>query len=66
MGEAAIHCHGGLLEPAQAEETDEKHMVFIEGVEDQYFVRIGHVMTKQNDICFIAAVEPDHIHIVKL
>lgn len=66
MGEAVIHCHGVLLAPAQAEETDENHMVFIEGVEDEYFVRIDHEMTKQHYISFIAALSPDNIQLVKL
>ena len=52
MGEAAISCHGVMLTPAQAEETDEHHMIFIEGVEDEYFVRIEHEMTKQHYIYF--------------
>ena len=50
MGEAVIHCHGVPLTPAQAEETDENHMIFIEGVEDEYFVRIEHPMTKSHYI----------------
>ena len=66
MGEAAITCHGVLLTPAQAEETDEQHMIFIESVEDEYFVRIEHGMTKQHYISFIAALSPDGIQIVKL
>ena len=36
MGEAVISCHGVLLAPMQAEETDENHMIFIEGAEDEY------------------------------
>ena len=35
MGEAAIHCHGIQLMPLEAEPTDERHMVFIERVEDE-------------------------------
>ncbi len=66
MGEAAINCHGVMLSPAQAEESDENHMVFIEGVEDEYFVRIDHEMTKQHYISFIAALAPDNIQLVKL
>lgn len=37
MGEAAIHCHGVLLKPAQAEQTDENHKIFVERVEDGLF-----------------------------
>lgn len=66
MGEAVINCHGVLLAPAQAEETDENHMIFIEGVEDEYFVRIEHDMTKQHYISFVAALAPDNMQMVKL
>ena len=66
MGEAAISCHGVLLTPAQAEHTDEEHMIFIEAVEDEYYVRIEHDMTKQHYISFIAALSPDRIQMVRL
>ncbi len=66
MGEAVIHCHGVPLTPAQAEETDENHMIFIEGVEDEYFVRIEHEMTKKHYISFVAALSPDRLQMVKL
>lgn len=66
MGEAVIHCHGILLAPCQAEETDETHKIFIEKVEDEYYVRIEHDMTKQHFISFIAAVSSDRIQMVKL
>ena len=46
MGEAVIHCHGVLLTPCQPEETDENHKILIERVEDEYYVRIEHDMTK--------------------
>lgn len=66
MGEAVIHCHGVPLTPAQPEETDERHMIFIEAVEDEYFVRIEHDMTKRHHISFIAALSPDRLQLVKL
>ena len=66
MGEAVIHCHGVQLTPAIPEETDERHMLFIESVEDEYFVRIGHDMTKQHYISFIAALSMDRIQMVRL
>ena len=66
MGEAVITCHGVTLTPAQPEETDEHHKIFIEGVEDEYFVRIKHDMTKQHYISFVAALSPDRIQMVKL
>lgn len=66
MGEAAIACHGVQLTPAQAEPSDEKHMIFLEGVEDEYYVRIDHEMTKQHYISFMAAMGPDRLQMVKL
>ena len=66
MGEAVIHCHGIRLLPSEAEETDERHMIFAERVEDEYFVRIDHEMTKTHYISFIAAVSSDRCQMVKL
>ena len=66
MGEAAIHCHGIQLMPLDAEPTDEDHMIFIERVEDEYYVRIDHSMTKAHYISFVAAVSSDDMQMVKL
>lgn len=66
MGEAVIHCHGVSLTPCQPEESDENHKIFIEKVEDDYYVRIEHDMTKQHYISFIAALSSDRIQMVKL
>ena len=66
MGEAVIQCHGIMLKPCQAEETDESHMVFIERMEDEYYIRVEHDMTKQHYISFVAGVSSDKIQMVKL
>lgn len=66
MGEAVIQCHGVQLSPCQAEETDEKHIILIEKVEDEYYVRIEHDMTKTHYISFVAAVSGDNIQMIKL
>lgn len=66
MGEAVIHCHGVLLTAAEPEQTDENHMIFVERVEDEYFVRIEHDMTKNHYISFLAAESSDRIQMVKL
>ena len=66
MGEAAIHCHGITLSLLEAEFTDERHMIFIERVEDEYYVRIDHDMTKTHYISFVAAASSDGMQIVKL
>ena len=66
MGEAVIHCHGIQLLPGEAEPGDEHHMAFVERVEDEYFVRIDHEMTKTHYISFIAAVSSERCQMVKL
>ena len=66
MGEAVIHCHGILLTPCQIEEIDEKHKIFIEQVEDEYFVHVEHDMSKQHHISFMAALSADKIQMIKL
>ena len=66
MGEAAIHCHGILLTPLEAEPADERHRLFIERVEDEYYVRIDHSMTKDHYISFLAAASSDEMQMVKL
>lgn len=66
MGEAVITCHGVQLRPSEAEESDEKHRIFIERVEDEYFVHMEHEMTKLHYISFMAALSSDRMQMVKL
>ena len=66
MGEAVINCHGVLLTPSLAEETDENHKIFIERVEDEYYVRMEHDMTKKHYISFVAALSANSIQMIKL
>lgn len=66
MGEAVINCHGIQLLPLEGEESDENHMIFIEKVEDEYYVRIEHSMTKTHYISFVAALSGDRIQMTKL
>ena len=55
----------GKLAPLTAESTDERHMIFIERVEDEYYVRIDHSMTKEHYISFAAAVSSDDMQLHK-
>ena len=66
MGEVMIHCHGIRLIPLEAETSDDHHMIFIERVEDEYYVRIDHGMTKEHYISFVAAVSSDDMQIMRL
>ncbi len=66
MGEAVIQCHGIVLNALEAEPCDEHHQITIERVEDEYFVSIGHPMTKDHYISFMAAAASDSMQTVKL
>lgn len=66
MGEAVIHCHGVLMMAENPEEADAQHEVSIERVEDEYYVRIDHIMTKSHYISFIATQSSDRLQMVKL
>lgn len=66
MGEAVIQCHGVQLVPCPAEKADERHCLTIEQVEDEYFVRAAHEMSKSHYISFIAALSGDRMQLVKL
>lgn len=66
MGEAVVHCHGMQLVPCQAEDEDKNHRICIQVIEDEYYVRIEHDMTKKHYISFIAALSMDKIQMLKL
>lgn len=61
MGEAVIQCHGIQLKSEEAEETDEEHKIFVERVDDEYYVQIEHAMTKSHYISFVAAISSDRV-----
>ena len=61
MGEAVVQCHGIRLLPAEPEPTDEHHMIFIERVEDEYYVAVDHTMQKDHYISFLAAVSDSRV-----
>jgi len=65
-GEANFSCCGISLLPEEAIETDEKHYINIEKVEDEYFITVPHEMTKSHFISFLIAVKDDGFEIKKL
>ena len=65
-GEAMISCCGITLPPLEPEAADEAHELLIEPVEDEYYVRLDHPMTKEHYLSFLAAVSDEGIQLVKL
>ncbi len=65
-GEAVISCCGITLPPLLPEMCDEGHGMAVSVVEDEYFVRVPHPMTKDHHISFLAAVSDRGVQITKL
>lgn len=66
VGEAVIICCGLTLPPLEAENEDNEHIIYFERVEDEYYVTVGHPMTKEHYISFLAAVSDNGVQFVKL
>ena len=66
IGETIVSCHGINLKPLEAEECDDKHRVEVSRIEDEYYVKVNHEMTKGHYISFIAALSGDRLQLVKL
>lgn len=64
-GETVVSCCGISLPPLESEETDSKHTISIENVEDEKFITVNHPMEKNHFISFIAYVTTDKVHFVK-
>ena len=65
-GPAIVSCCGITLPALEAEPADDGHPVKIERVEDEYWVRVDHPMSKAHHISFIAAMRDDGCEFTKL
>ena len=65
-GEAVISCCGITLPPASPDEPDDDHRINVDIVENEYYATVGHPMTKDHHISFIAAVSDHGVQFVKL
>ena len=65
-GETVVSCCGITLPPLEAEPADEEHAIRKEVAEDEYYVSVGHPMTKEHYISFLAAVSDFGVQLVKL
>ena len=66
VGEVMISCCGITLPPLEPEAPDEEHAIRVEKVEDEYYVTLGHPMTREHHISFLAAVSDHGMQFVKL
>lgn len=61
-----ISCCGITLPPQEPETPDQEHEILVEQVEDEYYARIEHPMTKDHYISFLAAASNEGMQFVKL
>ena len=66
VGDASVSCCGITIPAAEVEEEDEAHKISVEIIEDEYFVTVGHPMTKDHFISFIMYRTSDRTEMVKL
>lgn len=65
-GDTVVSCCGITLPPLEAEEADDEHRISVSIIENEYFVSVGHPMTKEHHISFLAAVSDSGVQFVKL
>ncbi len=65
-GEAVVSCCGIVLPALEAEDEDDDHQMYMERVEDEYYVALRHDMNKNHYISFIMAMKDDGCEIKKL
>jgi len=65
-GETVVSCCGITLPPLEAEEHGGDHEIRIQTDAGEYYVSIGHPMTKDHYISFIAAVSDRGVQLAKL
>jgi len=66
VGRSVISCCGITLPAAEAEAADAEHTAAVTIVEDEYYIKVNHPMTKAHFISFMAYVTTDRIQLVKL
>lgn len=64
-GGAMISCHGITLPALESEEMSED-LIELNLIEDEYFLKIRHPMTKKHYISFMAAISSDRVQFAKL
>lgn len=65
-GEAEISCCGRKLAPQAPQKADEIHKIGVEEIDDESYITFEHEMTKEHYLSFVAYVNYNSIHLVRL
>jgi len=65
-GSTSISCCGRIVEPMLANMENDEHQITVDEIEDDYFIKIEHEMSRDHYIAFIAYISYDRVLFVKL
>lgn len=65
-GEAEVACCGRKLTPQTPQKADEAHRLSVEETGDEFYITFDHEMEKQHYLNFVAYVNYNSIHLVRL
>lgn len=66
VGDCQLSCCGKNLVSLKAKAVDDEHSLNIEEIEDDYYLKFQHEMTKEHYISFVAYVTFDRVLLVRL
>ncbi len=66
LGEGHFSCCGITLPKQEDEPLDEKHLIFVETIDNEYSVTMQHSMSKEHYVSFIAYITSDSVEMIKL
>lgn len=66
VGSGNFSCCGITLPKQEAEESDERHFIKVEAIENEYHVILEHPMEKTHYVSFVAYVTFDNVEVAKL
>lgn len=66
IGNCSVVCCSKQLEPLKAKTVNDEHLVSISEIENDYYIKFNHDMTKAHYIGFVAYVRMDRVLTIKL
>lgn len=64
-GEAEVSCCGRKIDQQQIQKAEEKEMLSVEVIEDDWNITVAHPMNKEHYISFVAFATGDRVRIIK-
>ena len=65
-GACSVICCSKPLEPLMIEQPDDKHLINVSEIENDFYIELNHEMTKEHFISFVAYVGFDRVLMVRM